>query len=330
MFEPRVSVVIPVYNGAKWLGEALTSVYAQDMSEMEVIVLDDGSSDNSSDVVAQFHDPRCVSVRHANRGLAATLNRGIAMAKGRYVAREDQDDLLLPGRLSKQAAFLDEHSDVAMVGTWAHIYEAEHPSERFHRHPSSNEALQLALLFDNPFVHASVMIRADVLREVGGYSEDKERQPPEDYELWSRIAHRYRVANLPEVLTVYREFPTSMSRTGVSPFTARVVRISAENLKRALPNATAAHCEALATLYHWHGQDAGFRPAISKRIGLAMYLDAAVHIAGPMDSWTEEFQQTYARIRHHLEVAYLRTHVPSWVQSAARRLKHQLRRLFVA
>lgn len=99
-----------------------------------------------------------------------------------------------------------------------------------HSHPTDNYRLKFELLFNNPFVHSSVMLRKEALQRVGGYCTDPSRQPPEDYELWSRIARHYEVANLPEVLQNYREAPKSMSRIGVSPFQQKILRICTENI----------------------------------------------------------------------------------------------------
>lgn len=326
---PEVSVIVPVFNGAQWLPVALRSVYSQDLDRIEVIVLDDGSSDSSWDVVQGIADGRCVSVRHANRGLAATLNRGISMARGRYVARQDQDDIVLPGRLRKQFEYLEAHPEVAMVGTWAQIYEGENPSQRFHRHPCTNEAIRLELLFDNPFVHASVMIRTDVLRALGGYSEDKTRQPPEDYELWSRVARQYKVANLPEELTIYREFPASMSRSGTNPFTSRVIRIAAENLHRALPGYALDQCLALAVLYHQPGQLRRTSSLLTRKLVLRMFNEAAHNIAGPSSGWSAEFRQSYSRISKHIKGAFLSQRIPGPFYGVVRRTKQLIKTMLL-
>src|SRR5262249_42585998 len=107
-------------------------------------------------------------------------------------------------------------------------------ARRFHDHPADDAALRFELLFDNPFVHSSVMLRKRAVDEVGGYSTDSSRQPPEDYELWSRLARSHRVANLPERLTVYRETAGGMSRAPGQAFQGRAVLISSENLAAAV------------------------------------------------------------------------------------------------
>jgi hypothetical protein len=132
--------------------------------------------------------------------------------------------------LEKQVAYMQAHPECGLLGTWAQIMEIEKLSDRFHRHPTDPGELRYYLLFNNPFVHSSVMLRKSVSDQIGGYSTDPERQPPEDYELWSRISRVAEVSNIPESLLIYREIPSSMSRTGVSPFQRRLVRLCAENI----------------------------------------------------------------------------------------------------
>lgn len=228
--DPVVSVVLPVYNCPRYVGQAIESVLAQTYTEFELIVIDDGSKDETPDVLRRYTDSRIRLISQANRGLAHTLNRGIELARGRYVARQDQDDVCFPERLAKQVAFLEAHPACALLGTGAEIWRGDTRTDRVHRHPSDNATLQFELLLNNPFVHSSVMIRKGALEQVGAYSTDRGRQPPEDYELWSRVARQFEVANLPEVLHAYREIEGSMSRVGPSPFMDHLVTICAENI----------------------------------------------------------------------------------------------------
>ena len=227
---PIISVVLPLYNCTEYVGEAIDSILAQTLADFELIVIDDGSTDETPRIARSFRDPRLRFFSQENRGLSATLNRGIDLARGRYVARQDQDDISRPERFRRQVAFLDAHARCALVGTWADIWVGRVPTGRVHRHPSENVALQYELLLDNPFVHSSVMLRKEALDAVGGYSTDPARQPPEDFELWSRIARKYEVANIPEALHVYREVAGSMSRATESPFVDHLVTICAENI----------------------------------------------------------------------------------------------------
>ena len=227
---PMVSVILPVYNGLPYLEEALDSVLTQSFRDFELIVINDGSSDGSAAIIENLHDLRIRFFQQTNKGLATTLNRAISLARGKYIARQDQDDVSLPSRFERQVAFLDANPDVGMVGTSAEIWVGNERTNRFLSHPTDDAALKFGLLFDNHFVHSSVMIRQPVFERVGGYSEDSSRQPPEDYELWSRVMKKYKLANLPEVLLAYREVEGSMSRTGVNPFLPNLIKISAENI----------------------------------------------------------------------------------------------------
>ncbi|WP_300156626.1 glycosyltransferase [Solidesulfovibrio sp.] len=230
MNAPKVSVVLPVYNGALYLRAAVESILSQTFGDFECIIIDDGSRDESYAVAAAIDDPRIRLLRQENTGLAATLNRGISLARGPYIARQDQDDLSDPCRLERQVAFMDAHPDCVLLGTRAIITVDDAPTGRFHDHPVDTAILRLDLLFNNPFVHSSVMLRRDMVLAAGGYTTDPDRQPPEDYELWSRLARRHAVANLPERLVHYREVSGSMSRAGANPFLDKLLRISAENI----------------------------------------------------------------------------------------------------
>jgi glycosyltransferase involved in cell wall biosynthesis len=227
---PTVSIVLPVYNCPQYVGAAIESMLAQSFTDYEMVVIDDGSRDETLSVVRRYTDPRIHIYTQANQGLAATLNRGIELARGRYIARQDQDDISLPERLTAQVTYLEANRSCGLVGTWAEIWREGVKTEREHRHPSDDSSLKFELLLNNPFVHSSVMLRKAALDKVGGYSVDKGRQPPEDYELWSRIAREYEVANIPEALHRYREVAGSMSRDGSSPFLDHLVTISAENV----------------------------------------------------------------------------------------------------
>jgi glycosyltransferase involved in cell wall biosynthesis len=227
---PLISVILPVYNGQAYLFDALHSIMMQSLNDFELIIIDDGSTDSSSTIIQEYNDSRIRFFQQPNKGLAATLNRGISLAEGKYVARQDQDDISFPLRFQKQLEYLEANPEVAMVGTFAEIWEGSTRTSRKLVHPTDDDELKFGLLFNNHFVHSSMMIRRSIFDAVGGYSEDRSKQPPEDYELWSRVMRRYKVANLPVVLVAYREVPNSMSRTGNSPFLPNLIRLSAENI----------------------------------------------------------------------------------------------------
>jgi len=227
---PRLSVVLPVYNGEEYLTEAVESVLYQSFGDFEFIIINDGSTDASEKIIRRYSDSRIHYYQQDNQGLASTLNRGIALARGEYLARQDQDDICFPERFEKQVKFLDEKPDVGMVGTAAEIWAGHIKTDRVLRHPAEDSLIRFGLFFHNHFVHSSVMIRKAVLDDVGGYAEDLGRQPPEDYELWSRVMKSYKLGNLTDTLMVYREVEGSMSRMGVNPFVPNLIKISCENL----------------------------------------------------------------------------------------------------
>jgi glycosyltransferase involved in cell wall biosynthesis len=225
---PKVSVILPVYNGEKYLKQSIDSILSQTYRNYELLIIDDGSIDNSLSTIKSIRDNRIKVFTQSNQGLAATLNRGIRLSKGEYLARQDQDDISLPDRFDKQVRYLNAHSKCGMVGTWAKIINENGKFlKRYHKHPIENDILKLELLFNNPFVHSSVMMRKNVFKTIDGYSTNDKWQPPEDYELWSRLSQKFDVANIPEVLHIYREVSNSISRVG---FKENVIKISARNL----------------------------------------------------------------------------------------------------
>lgn len=229
---PRVSVLMSVFNGARYLRESVESIVSQTYADFEFIIVDDGSTDDSAQVLRSYQDPRIQVIFQNNCGLAAALNRGLAQARGEFVARQDQDDVSLPDRLASQVRYLDRKRDVALVGTGAQLVSADGSLRQISRQLTDSVLLRWALLFCNPFIHSSVMIRRQALEEVGKYTTDPQRQPPEDYELWSRIALRWNVVNLPEPFLRYREVPGSMSRDELHPFYRTALTISLENMRR--------------------------------------------------------------------------------------------------
>lgn len=250
MTKPTVSVVLPVYNGANYVKSAVESILNQTLENFEFIIINDGSKDNSQAVLESISDPRIRLYHQENKGLAATLNLAISKAKSNLIARQDQDDLSKPKRLELQYRFMTEHNDCALLGTAAEIWVGEEKSDRNHDHPTENGRLIFDLMFNNPFVHSSVMLRKEAIESIGGYTTDPERQPPEDYELWSRVSRHFNVFNLEERLLVYREVPQSMSRAGPNPFLEKLVMISAENIASAAKVENNVDCQDLAALTH--------------------------------------------------------------------------------
>lgn len=329
MSTPPITVLLPVYNGADYIEKAIASVLAQTFTNFELLIINDGSQDNTVELLNRFDDPRIRCIHQENRGLAATLNLGCSLAKGEFIARQDQDDVSHPARLEKQLAYMQTHPDCALLGTWAEIHVGDQPTDRSHDHATEHGMLCLDLLFNNPFVHSSVMFRRDAILDIGGYTTDPDRQPPEDYELWSRMARRYRIANLPERLLVYREVPQSMSRTGANPFLEKLVTICAENLAYAsgLKTASAA-CVNMAALTHSAYHRLSARPDFQEMQSL---LDAATKNIAATSDMPLEVQKASRERENSLRHQYLiyKTNA-GWLRPVARSLRNLLRRLLHA
>jgi glycosyltransferase involved in cell wall biosynthesis len=196
---PKVTVVIPVYNREKYIAAAVEGILAQTFSNFELLVIDDGSTDNSVDIVRSYSDPRLRLVcNETNLGVPKTRNRGIELAQGEYLAFLDSDDWAYPERLAKQVAFLDSHPDYAAVGAWVVWMDEEGRTlKRIKRKALLPDEIAAQRLFQSGIENSASMARTAVLREYG-HQEDYELS--EDFDLWARIAAKYKLATLPEVL----------------------------------------------------------------------------------------------------------------------------------
>jgi glycosyltransferase involved in cell wall biosynthesis len=208
---PKLSVVMSIYNAGGFLKEAVNSVLAQTFEDFEFIIIDDGSSDDSLAALRQIRDSRLRILTQPNRGLIASLNRGIEEASGQYIARMDADDRCEPDRFEIQVRYLDRHPQIALLGgaiaTMDEMGNALAPCVRF---PATHEQIW-AGLGRRPWVfcHPAVMYRRAAAMDVGMYRRDFAHA--EDVEFFARLMTRYRAANLPDVLLHYR-----ICRGGVS------------------------------------------------------------------------------------------------------------------
>lgn len=187
-----MSVIMTVYNDARYVASAVASILAQDACEFEFLVVDDGSTDATPEVLSRFTDERIRVIRQANAGVAAGLNRAFAEATGEIIVRQDADDESLPGRFSAQLAQFDADADLAVLGTGFLQIDADGRVQGTWPGLVDLSHVEDLLLVDNPFMHGSVMMRADVMREAGGYNA----VACEDFELWTRLAGTAKFANL--------------------------------------------------------------------------------------------------------------------------------------
>lgn len=206
---PMISVVMSVYNGEKHVEKAVFSILSQTFSDFEFIIINDGSTDDTQKILESFKDDRITLINQENLGLTHALNRAIALTKGKFIARQDADDLSKPLRLEMQLAYMTEHPEVGLLGTrFEHIDENEVVVRRG-LPPLENKALQDRLPLINQFCHTSVLIRREALDKVGAYREYFKYA--QDYDLWLRISEQYEIANLEELLCSYRELGTAIS-----------------------------------------------------------------------------------------------------------------------
>ena len=234
---PLVSIVMPVKNGADFVGKAIEALLNQTFADFELIVINDGSSDQSVQVIEQIKDPRITLLSQENQGVSKTSNRGLALCRGKYITRHDHDDLSFPTRLSKQVNYLNDHPQYGLLGTAAEVWTPDGPTGRYRDFPTKSGAITFELIFDSPFVLSSVMFRREVIEKVGVFSEDPLRTPMEDFEFISRVGRQFKMANLPERLVAYREVPNSESSV-IRPnqggardkVVSRIAMFSGENL----------------------------------------------------------------------------------------------------
>lgn len=224
---PRVTVLMAVYNGERYLREAIDSILGQTFADFEFLIVDDASMDGSARIIEEYADQRIRLVRNeVNRGLAVSLNRGLDMGRGEYVARMDGDDVSLPERLEKQVAFLDSHPEVGVCGTWVR-YLGE-GAGKVVRYPTDPEIIRAGLLFYPLVAHPSVMLRRESFVR-HGLRYDPALRRSQDYELWSRAARHLLFSNLPEVHLLYRLHP---AQAGIADRTEQ--QGTAERVRRTL------------------------------------------------------------------------------------------------
>lgn len=240
-----VSVLLPVHNGVRYLESSARSILNQTHQDLEVLVLDDGSTDGSGELAKALGDSRVQVMRSDhNLGLPATLNRGLAAARGDIVARQDADDVSHPCRLQKQVAFLESNPEVGLAGTQAWLMDEHGRCTGILEHACQHQSLVWELFFDNAFVHSSVAFRRDLVRECGGYDEAWPYN--QDYDLWLRLAPRTRLANLPERLLALRSHSGSMTETMSDESAASNRRLLARNLEGVLRETSAEAVELVA------------------------------------------------------------------------------------
>ncbi|HYO79366.1 MAG TPA: glycosyltransferase family A protein [Thermoanaerobaculia bacterium] len=233
---PRVTILMPVYNGERFLEEAIASVFAQDFGDFELVIVNDGSTDRTASMLADWaaREPRIVLVQlEANSGIPVALNHGLAVARGEYIARHDADDVFVSGRLRAQIAALDADPNITLVSCRYHIIDADGRRVWTMSRVEPPEVTAYLLHFSNAIGgHGQVMFRRDLVRAIGGYNEVFGLS--EDYDLWTRLARHGRLVVLPVIGMKHRLHDGRVSVTAAAVQRGRSMAITRGMLNRLL------------------------------------------------------------------------------------------------
>ncbi len=213
---PPLTVLLSVHNGRRYLREAVQSILDQSFGDFEFLIINDGSTDDSLEILNEFaqKDSRIRIISRANRGLTVTLNEGITLARGEFIARMDADDIALPDRLEKQLAYLQNNPECVLVGSRVLLVDPEGLPIREICDQQTHEDIDYALMTHGwPLVHPAVTLRTSAVRAINGYSE--KYRTNQDHDLFLRLAEYGRVANLPDTLLKYRQHEKSISMGNV-------------------------------------------------------------------------------------------------------------------
>ncbi len=193
---PLISVVMSVYNGAATVADAVQSILSQTVADFEFIIIDDGSSDASPDILSTFaaQDKRIILVRQNNMGLTKSLNKGVSLARGTYIARQDADDISYPTRFEKQLLLFENDAEVVLAGGVSDDVHDNGLQSVWPYH--DDQKIQSVVFFKTPFPHSTAMFRTDAYRTIHGY--DERYKTSQDMELWMRFAKQGRLAMVAE------------------------------------------------------------------------------------------------------------------------------------
>jgi len=235
---PKISVVMTVFNGGRFLREAVDSILNQTLGDFEFIIVDNASSDDTRQIIASYSDPRMILIENKeNLGQTKALNIGIKRAKGEFIARMDADDVSLPQRLQLQYDYLQKNSDIAVVGSWHQEIDEQGRHIKYFKLPL--DPFQIKCFLVSPgslsyycLSHPTVLMRHDVLSQVGLYDE---RFRTQDYELWVRVARKYNIANIGQYLVKHRRFQRQQSNEFKAQIEDECGRIVRNNISYYLP-----------------------------------------------------------------------------------------------
>lgn len=203
MKSPQLTVLMSVYNDEKYLKRSIDSILNQTFRDFEFIIINDGSTDSTLKILHKYTDHRIIIIDNIeNLGLSKSLNKGLELSKGEYIARQDSDDVSSPKRLEKQVAFLNAKTEYGLVGCWSYKISEENKIMDKEMFFTEHDDIIAMLLVENHFIHSSVMFRKCCIDKIGGYNE--RLKYAQDYDLWLRMSEYYKVANIGEFLQSWR------------------------------------------------------------------------------------------------------------------------------
>lgn len=202
MKDIEITVIMPVYNGEKYIALSIKSILSQSFKNFEFIIIDDGSNDNTLQIIEKFSfiDKRIILIKNQHEGIAKAINKGLSLSKGKFIARMDSDDYSYPERLESQINFLKKNKETILIGSNYYLNYSYLKIKKISLNNSN--ACKLALIFFNPFAHPTIFFNKSLINTIGMYNENNKYS--EDYDYWSRIAFKYKVNNINNFNLSYR------------------------------------------------------------------------------------------------------------------------------
>lgn len=278
MGTPTVSVIMSVYNGERFLKEAIESILNQTFTDFEFLIINDGSTDDSVKIIESFKDERIKLINNEkNLKLIASLNKGIKIAKGKYIARMDCDDISVNERLEKQVEFLEKFNDYGLVGTWYTVIDGNGNDQYNVSYPSSNDLIKLFLSLNCPLAHGSIMGRTELFKE--NLYGSKDSYAVEDYELWTRISKLTKIHNIPEYLFKYRIYGESFSDTKTKAMYCQTLELSKKQYK---------------------SNRNEYKKLANEQILCDLYLEEKEESVKYIDGWIKSFAKRFAYIHEYI------------------------------
>jgi len=256
---PKISIVMTVYNNEPFIRESINSILNQTFTDFEFIIVNDAGTDATASIISEFKDARIVFLNNnKNIGQTKSLNKGIAHARGNYIARIDADDIAYPVRLQEQYNCLEQNDSLAVVGSWYEEIDEKGESLRTVKVPVDPREIKLYLISPGALTyyciaHPSVLIRKNALVEAGGY--DERYYFCQDYDLWVRLSRKYTLTNVARPLLKYRVFKNSASRVQIDKVNKESDEIITSNIRYYLPNITEENCTRLKKMLKFECQD---------------------------------------------------------------------------